>query len=190
MNPARKLIVRPRSVAVFALVFVLAYWMGSGYVQKNSVSQAEEIKTAPEVTLKRVSGETLELSDYRGKWVFINFWATWCPPCIAEMPSMELFYQRYKERNMAMLAVSIDQSDKQFVIDFVEKYELTFEIFLDPSSEIAMQFGVMGIPSTFILNPKGEIVSQATGPREWMESSIIEYFDELMAEKEKKTEEL
>jgi len=137
---------------------------------------------APDIELKKLEGGTVKLSDYRGKWVFLNIWATWCTPCIYEMPAMEKFYQKFKSKNLVMLAVSVDGKDsKQAVIDFVLDKKLTFEIFLDPENTILRQFRSNSLPSTYIINPDGFIVSQAMGAREWMDPTVIEYFAGLMS---------
>ncbi|MEE8483170.1 MAG: redoxin domain-containing protein [Nitrospinota bacterium] len=183
MSPDTKILVHPRSILVFLGVSLIGYWLLAGSLNRVDIVQAKEIIPAPEVVLEKLEGGKIPLKDYRGKWVFINFWATWCPPCIKEMPAMEGFYNKFKKHNLVMLAVSIDKK-KELVVEFVKKYNLTFEIFIDSETKVAKQFGVKGIPATFILNPQGEIVSQAAGARKWMDPSIIDYFEKLMAVKE------
>ncbi len=183
MSLNTKILVHPRSVLVFLGVFLMGYWLVVGSPDSVNMVQAKEVVPAPEVVLENLEGGKISLKDYRGKWVFINFWATWCPPCIKEMPDMESFYNKFKKHNFVMLAVSIDKK-KKLVEKFVKKYNLTFEIFFDPKTKVAKQFGVKGIPATFVINPQGEIISQASGPREWMDPSIIDYFEKLMAVKE------
>lgn len=185
MSRNTKILVHPRSVLVFLGVSLMWYWLAVGPSNSVDIVQAKEVVPAPEVALEKLEGGKTSLKDYRGKWVFINFWATWCLPCIKEMPAMEGFYNKFKKHNLVMLAVSIDKK-KELVEKFVKKHNLTFEIFIDSKTKAAKQFGVRGIPATFVLNPQGDIVSQASGPREWMDPTIIDYFEKLMAVKESK----
>lgn len=148
---------------------------------KDKPLQTEDFQMAPDSLLQKLGGGTIKLSDYRGKWVFLNFWATWCPPCIKEMPSMEVFYNKFKENNLTLLAVSVDAEGASVVKPFVEKYGLTFEIFLDPQNKVSKEFKVFGLPSTYVINPEGQIAAQAMGPRDWEDPVIIEYFADLMS---------
>ena len=185
------LIFNLRTILVFASIFTVGYLMSS-----QQINSAEPIKSvrpvvaaemtendlAPDVVLKKLEGGTVKLSDYRGKWVFLNFWATWCPPCVYEMPAMEKFYQKFKSKNLVMLAVSVDDKNaKQAVIDFVLEKELTFDIFLDTESVAMRKFRTASLPSTYIINPDGYVVSQAMGARDWMDPTVVEYFAGIMS---------
>ena len=176
---------------VFASIFAAGYLMSSQQIKSETqvspvrpvvASEMTENDLAPDVVLQKLEGGSIKLSDYRGKWVFLNFWATWCPPCVYEMPAMEKFYQKFKGSNLVMLAVSVDnKSAKQAVIDFVLDKKLTFEIFLDTESMVMRKFRTNSLPSTYIINPDGYVVSQAMGAREWMDPTVIEYFAGLMS---------
>ena len=124
-------------------------------------------KPAAEFTVPGLLERPIALRDFRGKVLFLNFWATWCPPCKEEMPSMERLYLRYKDRGLAMLAISIDAGDKAGVAAFVKKYGLTFTIGLDPSLEVANRYTVRALPSSFLIDKNGYIVAVALGPRDW-----------------------
>ena len=206
MKTAFGLISSWRSIVIFIFVFAAGYVLAGDYIADNSkptavnspkpattLKTAEPVETAktqesddrylaPDLVLKRLEGGQVKLSDYRGKWVFVNLWATWCPPCVYEMPSMEKFYQKFKDQNFTILAISVDFKDaKQDVIDFVIEKNLTFEIFLDPENKSVIEFKTMALPSTFVIDPDGYVVSQAAGAREWMDPVIIEYFADLMS---------
>jgi peroxiredoxin len=111
-------------------------------------------------------GKSLKLADYRGQVVFLNFWATWCPPCREEMPAMERLYQRYKDRGFAVLAVSVD-SDLVLVPPFVKQNKLTFPIGHDPKMATAERYGVRALPSSFLIDRRGNLGALAIGPRAW-----------------------
>lgn len=177
---------KPRRLLLAALAVVLGYgasftWYPPDHFEAEAA--ATDSAPAPELTLNRLEGGNARLSDYRGKWVLLNFWATWCSPCVAEMPSMEEFSKKFKTKNMVVLAVSVDRGGPDKVKRFVKQYGLTFEIFHDPDSEASNRYGVSSLPSTFVINPKGEIVSQADGMREWNDPEIVAYFNDLMKRK-------
>lgn len=187
MKSALMLLLKPRRLLLAALVVVLGYGASFTLYPHDhfdaEASAPPENAPAPEVTLNRLGGGIAHLSDYRGKWVLLNFWATWCDPCVAEMPSMEEFSQKFKTKNMVVLAVSVDRGGPEKVKKFVQRYGLTFEIFHDPESSASNKYGVSSLPSTFVINPKGDIVSQAEGMREWNDPEIVAYFNDLMKRK-------
>jgi peroxiredoxin len=123
-------------------------------------------KVAEDFTLATPDGKRFRLSEQRGRVVFINFWATWCPPCREEMPSMERLYQQHKKAGFVMVAVSADSNTKG-VPAFVKEQNLTFSIALDPQLEVANAYGVRALPSSFIVDKNGELVALALGPRAW-----------------------
>ena len=110
--------------------------------------------------------EVTALSGYRGKVIFLNFWATWCPPCREEMPSMESLYNRFKGNDFEMLAVNIAESDA-VVQSFAEEYGLSFPILFDRDSRVGSAYGVQAIPTTFIIDRDGRIVVRFVGGRDW-----------------------
>lgn len=116
--------------------------------------------------LNDLDGRTHRLSDYRGKVILINFWGTWCPPCIHEMPSMERLYQKLKDQPFIVLAIN-QWENEEHVFPFMGQLEVypTFPILFDPSSSIADAFGVQGLPSSFILDRAGRVVYGAQGGR-------------------------
>jgi len=134
---------------------------------------------APDFTLPSLVGNPVRLSNYRGKVVFLNFWATWCPPCREEMPSMESLYQRLKGRDFEMLAVSIDTKGADRVQSFVATYVLTFPVLLDPNKKIYRLYGLTGVPETFIIGKNGDIILKIIGPRDWMKKEWLDYFDRI-----------
>jgi len=123
--------------------------------------------TAQDFTVPSLASRPLRLADFKGKVVFLNFWATWCPPCKEEMPSMERLYRRYKSRGFTILAVSIDSGGAEPVAAFVKKLGLTFPIGLDPKFAVANQYAIRGLPATFLIDKAGTIAAVAVGPRDW-----------------------
>jgi peroxiredoxin len=136
-------------------------------------------EVAPDFLLSTLRDNAVKLSDYRGKVVFLNVWATWCPPCREEMPSMEALYRRLKGRDLEVLAVSIDRKGKEVVGPFVAKYGLTFPVLLDPDNKIYKLYGLTGIPETFIIDRSGVIIHKIIGPQNWMEEEWLDYFNRI-----------
>jgi peroxiredoxin len=135
--------------------------------------------TAPDFGLSNLVGEYVKLSDYRGKVVFLNIWATWCPPCREEMPSMESLYRKLKGRNFEMLAVSIDQDGEKVVRPFVKKYGPTFPVLLDPDNKTYRLYGLTGVPQTFIVDKNGAVIRKIIGAQNWMNEEWLDYFDRI-----------
>jgi peroxiredoxin len=123
-------------------------------------------KAAEDFTLPALDGGTFRLADQRGKVVLVNFWATWCPPCLEEMPAMERLWRKHKDAGFVLVAVSVDTDPKK-VAPFVTEYKLTFPIALDPKMSVAERYGVRALPSSFILGKDGGLAALALGPRHW-----------------------
>lgn len=126
--------------------------------------------TAADFTVPGLTGRPLRLKDYKGQVVFLNFWATWCPPCKQEMPSMERLYRRYrryKDKGFTILAISIDRGSPEPVAAFVKSFGLTFPIGLDSELSVANLYALRGLPVTFLIDRKGTIAALALGARDW-----------------------
>jgi peroxiredoxin len=123
--------------------------------------------TAANFTVPGLTGRPLRLNDFKGRVVFLNFWATWCPPCKEEMPSMERLYRRYKDKGFTILAISIDSGGPGPVAAFAKSFALTFPIGLDPELSVANQYALRGLPATFLIDRRGAIAALALGARDW-----------------------
>jgi peroxiredoxin len=132
-----------------------------------AINRPAEPPAAPDFTLPDLEGRPVRLREFRGKLVFVNFWATWCPPCRLEMPSMARLYQTFKQTAFAMLAVSIDRQGVQAVKPFMEELQLTFPALLDSKTEVARQYGLRGLPMTYLIDRNGWLIGAAVGGRDW-----------------------
>lgn len=130
---------------------------------------------APELALKDADGKLHRLSDSRGKVVLVNFWATWCPPCRSEMPSMQRAWEKLKGEQFALLAVDVGE-DEATISGFIKMLgvPLKFPIVLDRDAELVKTWPVMTLPTTFIVNAEGRIVYRAVGERAWDDPQILE----------------
>jgi len=140
-----------------------------------NLSDVEEGKAAPDFELTALNGETVRLSDYKGKKVILNFWATWCPPCKAEMPHMQNFYENNKDKGIEVVAVNLTNMDKgRMELDkFVKDFGLSFPIPLDEDGSIGMQYQAFTIPTSYIIDSNGIVTKQIVGPMdEWMMENL------------------
>ena len=135
---------------------------------------------APNFTFPGLDGKMVSLTDYRGKVVFLNIWATWCGPCKEEMPSMERLYKALKGEDFEILAVSIDTLGAKVVAPFMKEYGLGFPALLDTGATIQRLYGTTGIPETFIINREGIIEQKIIGSRDWATPEAIRFFKNLI----------
>ncbi|MFJ7699391.1 redoxin domain-containing protein [Lysinibacillus fusiformis] len=144
--------------------------------------------TPPDFTLTSLDGEDITLSDLRGKKVVLNFWATWCPPCKAEMPHMQNFYDEYgKEKNVEIIAVNLTTAERDVTADakvdtvmtFRDSFELTFPILLDsdPDNSVGADYQIITIPTTYFIDSNGYIQRAIKGPMDV--DMLKEYVDAL-----------
>jgi peroxiredoxin len=150
--------------------------------QKKSF-QLETLKLgrpAPNFAYPGLDGKTLSLSDYRGKVVLVNIWATWCRPCIDEMPSMEKLYNKLKGEDFEILAVSIDAQGHKAVTPFMRTYKLTFPALIDSEATIQNLYKATGIPESFIINKNGILVKKIIGSLNWDTPEVLRFFRNLI----------
>jgi len=138
-------------------------------------------KPAPALKLKDLDGQTHDLAQLKGKVVLINFWATWCPPCRREMPSMERLSQAFKGKPLVVLAVDVGE-DADTIDTFTSQLDTppTFPILLDTRSRTMQAWKVAGLPTTFLVDKQGRIVASAIGGREFDHTEIIRAINELL----------
>ncbi|MEO4054224.1 redoxin domain-containing protein [Solibacillus sp. CAU 1738] len=141
---------------------------------------AEKGKLAPDFTLQTLEGDTVSLSDYKGKKIVLNFWASWCPPCKAEMPHMQDYYKKYADKeNVVILAANLTYEDgsKDKVQQFIDSFNITFPILMMGNKEVVNTYKVISLPSTFMIDTDGRIQHQIVGPLD--QASLKEYVHSL-----------
>ena len=158
----RRLVVSLGGLVILALAFGIV-WLQSSKYEPLTVGMA-----APDFSLPDIEGKTVRLSDYRGKVVFVNFWATWCKPCKEEMPSMEILWENFKSEDFVMLAISMDRvTTKKDIPPFIESMKLTFPILTDSWGQTDKRYKLMGVPETYIIDQNGVLREKVIGPRDW-----------------------
>lgn len=156
-----------RRVLLLALVVV-----GFGLLLMLVRAPAPEQRAAPDFVLPDLNGQVVRLSQLRGKVVLLNVWATWCPPCRKEMPTMETLYQKMKSTDFVMLAASQDVDGKNTVAPYLQEGGLTFPVLLDVNGEIGKKYGVTGYPETYIIDRQGNIVYHHIGYNDWSQPAV------------------
>lgn len=145
----------------------------------KSAGPAEQ-KPAPDLLLAALDGSPLKLSELKGKVVLLNFWATWCPPCREEVPSMVRLNAKMAGKPFQMVAVSIDEGGKPAVESFFKTLGQSLPAYIDPTTRAANTYGITGVPETFIIDKNGIIVKKVIGPLEWDSPEAIAFLEDLM----------
>lgn len=168
------------------------YWLAIGSPHVHSVgvpsAQAAEKKSkalvAPPFSLPNINGKTVSLSDYKGKWVFVNFWATWCGPCVMEMPMLAKLHDTMKGQKFEMIAINtMEQTTPDLVKKFTKDNKIPFTVLLDNDSKIGKTYSVDSLPTTYVVTPTGDVYTRAIGMREWDSDEVVKYFQDLVAGK-------
>ena len=157
--------------------------------KKSEISSTQELKESPQegflapgFSLQDLSGTQVSLSDFRGKVVLLNFWATWCAPCRREIPSLEALYQLRKDQEFEILAVSVDRISPSKVASFVTSYQMSFPVLLDQRGALGQRYWAKAIPSSFLLDKKGVIRWKVQGAIKWDDAYVLSRVDQFLSE--------
>ena len=149
--------------------------------EKAGVVELKEGQQAPGFTLLTLDGGRASLTNHRDKLVVLNFWATWCQPCTVEMPSLEALWQRYRDRGLIVVGVSVDRGAPKALLEpYVRNLKLTFPILLDPDAKTSDRWRVTALPATFLVRPGGEVAGMAMGAREWNSDEMRALVERLL----------
>ena len=165
-----------------ALIIVLLVLVGGAfYIYSNLPTTTSVVAgdAAPDFTLEDTKGNRVSLSDLRGKVVLVNFWATWCPPCKEEMPSMEKLNQVMAGDDFVMLAINVEQNGRSVVPPFLKKNPHKFTVLYDDKTIVQKQYGVFKFPESFIVRKDGTIDQKVIGQIDWASPQTIAYFKSL-----------
>ena len=148
-------------------------------IDKLGGGKPKEALKLYEAEIMDLEKNKVKLSDYKGKVIFLNLWATWCPPCRTEMPSMEKLYNNFKDKDFIILAVS--QGEKlDAVKNFLQKNSHAFPVFIDINNEVAKFYGTGSIPASYLIDKDGFIIARFVGGRDWYSKEAIELINALI----------
>ncbi len=169
-------------IAVIALaVFVILQHKSPSMIDVD-IPHTQNGPLAPNFSLPDLDGRIISLSSFKGKVVIVNIWATWCPPCVSETPSLDKLYKMFKDEGLELLAVSVDENGKKAVEPFLKKKNLSFPVLLDPDSRVAALYRTTGVPESFIVKKDGTLDNKIQGAIDWTSPKVIEYFQKLLKE--------
>ncbi len=171
------MLIRGLFIAVLIALVGGVAWFGL----PDSPPKASEGDMVQSFTLPDLQGKMQQLP--KDKYILLNFWATWCPPCRQEMPSMVSLSEKYKSKGLNVIAVSVDR-DGDALAGFVKEYGLPFTVLHDQDSEISTKFGVFRYPETFLIDRNGKIQAHLVGAVEWMSKPIQQGIEDLLAGKD------
>ncbi len=164
------------------LTFVVAIFAVSisTSCKKNAGPQTGAL--TPAITLSDLDGKSLTLNELRGRVVVLNFWATWCPPCVNEMPSLQKLHEALADKGLSVVAVSVDERFSD-IEKFVESFDLTFTILHDEGMKVSRAYQTFKFPETYIIGRDGRLRSKVVGERDWVEPSVIRDMVALLNER-------
>ncbi len=179
MNMRRKIIVA--GIALLLPLLSFADPLSSEELMELGLQPLKEGTEIVDFELQELSGASRRLSDFNGRVVFLNFWATWCGPCRMEMPSMQRLYERLKRKGLEIVAVNL-QEDRGSVQRFVDELGLNFPVLLDTTGRVGATYGARSIPTTYIVDREGFVIAGTIGTREWDGEQYIRFFERLLAQ--------
>lgn len=154
-----------------AAVLLLAglCWVVASNLQERVIETGDR---APNFKITTDAGKVLTRSEFGGKVLVLNFWATWCPPCVEEMPSLDQFQKRLAGDGVVVLGVSVDKSEQAYR-QFLQKAKVSFLTARNPSAEISAEYGTFKYPETYLIDGRGKVVLKHIGPRDWSDERLI-----------------
>lgn len=168
-----------KSVVCLGLTLLLGGVLVARVAPYLRVHNAEVGERAPSFELTGDNGSGARLEDYRGKYVLLNFWATWCVPCVQEVPSLNRLQQEFESNGLVVLGISVDE-DKDAYEQFLDRFDITFPTVRDPEMAVASLYGTNMYPETYLIDREGFVVRKYIGGENWMRPEIVNYLRSLL----------
>jgi peroxiredoxin len=169
------------------LLAIAVVWLG--WLNRDRFAPVDVGSRAPDFTLPDLAGRPVSLSDLHGRVVLVNLWATWCPPCVEEMPALQRLHERLDPEGLTVLAISVDAAPGTTgpfgepagdVEGFAREFGIDFTILLDPEQSVQRRYAVTGLPTTFLIDRDGRLVERVLGAREWDAEPMVRRIRELL----------
>ena len=161
---------------LLAAAFIAFAWVIKDSFEDRIVNVGD---TAPNFSIVTEKGKTISMSDFGGKLLVLNFWATWCPPCMEEMPSLDQFASTMKNSGVVVLAVSIDKNEKAYKT-FLQRTRPAFEAAYDPDANVSCEFGTYKWPETYVIDKSGKVIQKVISNQDWMAPQVINSIKALL----------
>ena len=156
-------------------------WIKSLVPPESPSGSLQFLSAAPELPIFDKAGKKTDLAKRKGKIFIVHFWATWCPPCVEEIPALSRFWDKYRTReDVELYAVSVDK-DWKTIDDFMAKNPSTIPLFHDPGAATAKRFGTTQYPETYIINDKGRVLFRVQGAVDWSDADVRARIEQLIA---------
>ncbi len=182
----------PVAVVLAGVLFTLSYLRSKGAAHQAVEHGAPSTEgfisrkigeALPDLTFHTLDGKAVKLSDLKSKVVVINFWATWCGPCVKEMPSLQKLATEYASRGLTVVGVNLDENPADVLTSFLMKHEIKFQSFIDPTGDLANRFEVSGLPLTLVVDGTRKLLLEHLGDEEWFDPVYRKQFELWMAGK-------
>jgi cytochrome c biogenesis protein CcmG, thiol:disulfide interchange protein DsbE len=162
--------------AAIGLLTIALCWVVAGTLSERVITVGDR---APDFSIVTDSGRTVTRENFGGRVLVLNFWATWCPPCIEEMPSLDQFQKRLAANGVVVVGVSVDRNEKAYKA-FLDRAKVSFQTARDPEARISADYGTFKYPETYIINSKGEVIEKFIGPENWLDEQLVERIRRLL----------
>ena len=167
-------------VAGFVLfIFNAPVWGHQQAFENMGITKPRTEKLAPDFSLQDIKGNMVNLDDFRGKPILLNFWATWCEACKEELPSMQRLYEALSSQGVEVVAIAIDRKNFDRIKNYAKEYKLTFPVLWDPDQKVRKHYFILGLPTTYLIGPEGKLKGFASGARVWDSPDSIQALKSL-----------
>jgi peroxiredoxin len=161
------------ALAVMLGLFVVALYLS---LHETVVAAGD---TAPNFSIRTDNGKTVTARDFGGKLLILNFWATWCPPCVQEVPSLDQLERQLGPKGLVVLGVSVDKDQKAYE-EFLGKYRVSYLTARDPAQTINTKYGTVQYPESYLIDPKGKVVEKVVGEANWSSDQMVQHIQETL----------
>ena len=170
-------------IVIITVLAVIGFLFFFGQNSDQRVKIIREGDQAPEFSLPALDGKAINLSSYRGKVVMVHFWATWCPPCVEELPALERLYRAYFGKDLEILAVSVDEGGAGAVEQFMRKNGFVLPVLLNPDQSVSRKYGTFKFPETYLVDREGIVRRKIIGAADWTSPEAQKFVQAMVGAK-------